>query len=255
MLDSLAASNLQTRLKENPYPGRGLILGRNLEGAWVQVYWIMGRSEQSRNRVFKYEKDILRTEAADPSKVQDPSLIIYNAMREANRHFIVTNGSQTDVLYEGLHQGLSFSQSLKSQQHEPDAPHFTPRISGDLDLTQETGEVWLSMIKASATDSNYSEYHFFHYPFLPKGYGYGLTTYQNNGNPLPSFQGTPCLLPLQGNASDIAITYWNVLNEDNKIALAVRLIRTPEALPEVVILNKYAAPYIEESRRGEYVKK
>ncbi|MGK5091874.1 IMP cyclohydrolase [Deltaproteobacteria bacterium TL4] len=234
-------NNLQTRIIENPYPGRGIILGKNEEGRWCQVYWIMGRSENSRNRIFKYEDDVLHTEAAEPSKVKDPSLIIYNAMRVENQQFVVTNGSQTDVIVEGLRKSKTFQSALLSQKHEPDTPNFTPRISGYLDLRDGVGQAWLSIIKASPLNSDHSEYHFFHYPYIPSGYGYAVTTYQNDGNPLPPFEGAPMILELQGNAAQIAQTYWNALNDENKISIAVLQIHPTGQYPEVFMINKYCA--------------
>ena len=128
MTAEVAARNLQERIADNPYPGRGIVIGRNEAGEWIQVYWIMGRSPNSRNRLFAYEDEILRTQAADPSKVDDPSLIIYNALRQLDGNFIVTNGAQTDGIYEGLANGKSFAESLLDWNHEPDAPNFTPRF-------------------------------------------------------------------------------------------------------------------------------
>ena len=238
MLEELSAKNLQERLARNPYPGRGIVIGRNEQGQWTQVYWIMGRSANSRNRLFACEENILRTQAADPSKVDDPSLIIYNAMRQTEGNFIVTNGAQTDAIYAGLQQGQSFAESLLDWKHEPDAPNFTPRISGA--VNRPAGEVWLSIIKVSPFDEEQSEHHFFRYADVQSGYGYAITTYQGDGDPLPSFEGSPYLLLLEGDAAQIAAHFWENLDEENKISLAVRQIDPQTGEERMEILNKYA---------------
>lgn len=233
------ADNFSQRIAQNAYPGRGIILGRSAANHWVQVYWIMGRSENSRNRVFEEKEGLLQTKAAHPAKVADPSLLIYNAMREAKGVFIVTNGVQTDAIAQGFEQGSTFEEALSSQVHEPDAPNFTPRISGYLDLRQNQARVMLSIIKASPFDTEHSEHSYFHYQTIAPGYGYAITTYQQDGNPLPSFEGSPFLVPLKGEASQIAQTYWEALNEANKIALAVKNIDSQTQDSETMILNKY----------------
>ena len=239
MTAEVAARNLQERIAANPYPGRGIVIGRNEAGEWIQVYWIMGRSPNSRNRLFAYEDEILRTQAADPSKVADPSLIIYNALRQLDGNSIVTNGAQTDGIYEGLQQGKSFAESLLDWNHEPDAPNFTPRISGLIEL--EKGAVWLSAIKVSPFTSEQSEHHFFRYADIQPGFGYAVTTYSGDGNPLPSFDGAPYLLALQGDAAQIAAGFWGALDEDNKISLAVQQIDPKSGESKIEIVNKYSA--------------
>jgi IMP cyclohydrolase len=239
MLEETALQNLQERLAENPYPGRGIVVGCNEERQWIQVYWIMGRSANSRNRIFVYADEMLRTQAADPAKVADPSLIIYSAMRHLDGLFIVTNGAQTDGIYEGSQQGRSFAESLLAWQHEPDAPNFTPRISGLVD--RQRGAAWLSVIKASPFNADQSEHHFFHYAHIQPGYGYAITTYRGDGEPLPAFTGSPYLLPLQGDAAQIATRFWETLDADNKISLAVRQIDPQSGEVRMKILNKYSA--------------
>lgn len=238
MLEELAAKNLQERLAENPYPGRGIVIGRNEQGQWIQVYWIMGRSANSRNRLFACEEDILRTQAADPSQVANPSLIIYNAMRQAEGNFIVTNGVQTDAIHGGLQQGQSFAESLLDWKHEPDGPNFTPRISGV--VNRPAGEVWLSIIKVSPFDEEQSEHHFFRYADIQPGYGYAITTYRGDGDPLPSFEGSPYLLTLEGDAAQIAAHFWKTLDDENKISLAVHQIDPQTGEDRMEILNKYS---------------
>lgn len=239
MLEETARQNLLERLAENPYPGRGIVIGRNEEGQWIQVYWIMGRSANSRNRLFVYADEVLRTQAADPSKVADPSLIIYSAMRRLGGFFIVTNGAQTDGIYAGLQQDKPFADALLDWQHEPDAPNFTPRISGLID--QHRGAAWFSVIKASPFTADQSEHHFFHYAHIQPGYGYAITTYRGDGDPLPAFAGSPYLLPLQGDAAQIASRFWETLDADNKISLAVRQIDPQSGVASLEILNKYSA--------------
>ena len=240
MLKDLAAQNLRQRLRENSYPGRGIVIGRNERREWIQVYWIMGRSANSRNRIFVYDSEILRTQAANPDSVEDPSLIIYNAMRTSGRRFIVSNGVQTDAIYHGVERGLSFAETLLNENHEPDGPDFTPRISGCVDLSQAAARTCLSIVRASSFDPKRSEHHFFHYAAVKPGYGYAITTYQGDGKPLPSFEGAPFLLTLQGNAEQIATSLWSVLDADNKISLAVRWIDPRTVQSDVVVINRYA---------------
>lgn len=236
MTQQTARANLARRLQGNPYPGRGIVVGRSDRGRWIQVYWIMGRSPNSRNRVFVLEGDTLRTEAADPSRVEDPSLIIYNAMRRLDQVFIVSNGAQTDAVYTGLAQGHSFVEALADWAHEPDAPNFTPRISAALEL--DSGQVWVSIIKA-APGSSASEQHFCRYVQVPVGVGYAVTTYTGDGSPLPAFEGTPYLLPLEGGAADIAAAYWRLLDAENRVSLAVRQIDATTGAVETEIVNKH----------------
>ena len=237
MCQSLAANNMRERLANNPYPGRGIVLGRADDGAWIQVYWIMGRSENSRNRIFVCEEGILRTQAADPAKVEDPSLIIYNAMRSSGRRFVVSNGVQTDAIWQGLEAGASFADALTGWHHEPDAPNFTPRISGCTDLQE--GVCWLSILKKSPFSDDASERHFFRYDDVPPGSGYAITPYSGDGHPLPSFDGAPYVLDLSGGAAEIAAHFWSQLNGDNKIALAVRSIDPHSGDAQLIVENRY----------------
>ena len=238
-LSAKAAQNLSTRLQHNPYPGRGIVLGRSTTRQWVQVYWIMGRSANSRNRVFVENQGCLQTQAADASQIKDPTLIFYNAMREMDGCFIVSNGDHTDTMAQGLEQGKSFAETLFPQAHEPDAPHFTPRIAGCIDLRPPQAKTMLAFIPASPFNPACSEHRFFHYQTIEWGYGYALTTYQGEGHPLPPFEGTPFLVALQGTGTQIAETFWNALNADNKISLAVKTIDPSSKASTLVILNKY----------------
>ena len=237
-MKELSTLNVENRLRNNTYPGRGIIIGKSNKDQWIQVYWIMGRSENSRNRIFVLEDGILKTQAADPGKVEDPSLIIYNAMQQVDGYYIVTNGSQTDTIYDGIKQKKSFAESLLQRIHEPDAPNYTPRISGILVPGNPGNTVWLSVIKASPFDKEQSEHHYFRYSSIPAGFGYAVTTYKSDGNPIPSFEGSPYVVPLEGKANEIADFYWNVLNEANRISLAVRIIDS-NGKQDTVIINKH----------------
>ena len=216
----LAERNLTQHIAENVYPGRGIVLGRNEENSWIVIYWIMGRSSNSRNRIFTHVNGILRTEAADPSLLEDPSLIIYNVMRNVDQRIVVTNGSHTDTICEGLAQGESFYTAQYSEKHEPDAPNYTTRISGMIE--QSASSMSLSRITKSDFSVEQSAHFYYHYNEILPGYGYCLTTYMGDGNPLPAFEGDPILVPLEGDAERIANFYWQKLNQDNRISLFVR---------------------------------
>ena len=235
-----ASANFQSHVAGNPYPGRGLILGKSANGeSWLQVYWIMGRSPNSRNRQFSLAGSTLRTEPFDPSKVEDPSLIIYEAMLELPGKILVSNGDQTRTLCDGLAAGKSMKCALASREREPDAPNYTPRITGMFDFTGETVEIGLSILKANKIDPAHTDRHYF-FPAEPsKGLGYGLTTYMGDGNPLPTFSGDPLLLPLAATAEETLELYWKALDEDNKISLAVKEIALDGRSSRVVMKNKY----------------
>ena len=237
LIKELAARNFSKHISENVYPGRGIVLGRNHENSWIVIYWIMGRSKNSRNRIFTHENGILRTEAADLSIVEDPSLIIYNAMRDLDDCIVVSNGKHTDRICKGLEEGKNFYTVLHSEKHEPDAPNYTPRISGI--IQREEGSMALSIISKSVFSDEQSEYRFYRYTDISPGYGYCLTTYMGGGNPLMSFKGGPLVLPLHGNAEQIANYYWNELNSENRVSLAVReLTHTGEDRLKIINRNQ-----------------
>ncbi|CAG7644153.1 hypothetical protein PAESOLCIP111_04636 [Paenibacillus solanacearum] len=227
-------------LQDNVYPGRGIIIGLTPDGTrLVQVYWIMGRSENSRNRVFIEEANgFLRTEAKDPAKLTDPSLIIYYPVKHVNGAHIVTNGDQTDTIHEALQAGGSFESALATRTYEPDAPNFTPRISGIVDLRDEQFAYKLSILKSSANTEDQTLRHTYSYEKALPGLGHCIHTYAGDGNPLPSFQGEPALVPLFDDARQIADTYWNALNDENKIALLVKTIRLTDGAAELLVVNK-----------------
>lgn len=235
----LARQTFSSRLAANPYPGRGLVVGRAASGgAWLQVYWIMGRSEHSRNRAFVAEGGVLRTEPLDWEKVRDPSLIVYEAMLERGRQFLASNGDQTRSLLEGLEAGRSPQAALAAREREPDAPNYTPRISGMLDLSGEAPTVFLSLLKANRIDpSGTDRYAYCPSPPVP-GFGYGLTTYMGDGDPLPSFKGDPLLLPLEEDAEATLERYWGALDAENRIALAVKEIARSGGASRLLVRNR-----------------
>ena len=232
----LAERNLTQHIAENVYPGRGIVLGRNEENSWIVIYWIMGRSSNSRNRIFTHEDGIVRTEAADPSMLEDPSLIIYNVMRDVDERIVVTNGSHTDTICNGLTQCESFYTSLHDEKHEPDAPNYTTRISGIIDPSDSS--IALSRITKSDFSTEHSTHFYYRYTDIPAGYGYCVTTYMGDGNPLPAFTGDPILLPLEGDAEKIADNYWQLLNPDNRISLFVRELNS-SGKDRLKIINRF----------------
>jgi IMP cyclohydrolase len=237
---SALAERTISELKNNPYPGRGIIIGLTPDGSkYAQVYWIMGRSENSRNRIFVAEPDgFVRTEARDPAKLSDPSLIIYYPVRHTNGAHIVTNGDQTDTIYTALQQGGTFEQALATRTYEPDGPNFTPRISGLVDLNDKRNAYKLSILKTNENDETQTKRQFFHYENAIPGYGHFISTYQGDGNPLPSFAGEPKLAPLYDDGRETALYYWELLNDDNKISLLVKTIRRDNGEAALTIINK-----------------
>ena len=209
-------------IKDNPYVGRGIVIGKSENSKYaVCAYFIMGRSNNSRNRVFTKKGDDLFTEPHDVSKVEDPSLIIYAAVRKTEGGLIVTNGDQTDTIYDGLKNGLSFSDSLKSREFEPDAPNLTPRISGymtfgDGDFTYE-----MSILKSADPLGTACNRYTFSYPSLP-GLGHFIHTYVTDGNPIPTFQGEPERVMIPDSIDAFTENLWDNLNAENKISLYVR---------------------------------
>ena len=206
-------------LHENPYPGRGIILGRSEDGARaITLYFIMGRSVNSRNRVFEKTEDGIRTRALDPAKLTDPSLVIYNPVRIRDGRTIVTNGDQTDTIVEYLQSGRSFREALMSREFEPDAPNYTPRISG---LVERNGSYTLSILKTAGGDPACCLRAFFVYSNPIPGLGHFISTYKTDGDPLPSFEGEP--IPINITVADgfekYAYSVWNSLNEENKVSL------------------------------------
>jgi len=219
-----AEAHFRDRIATNPYPGRGLVVGRTAAGAWAQVYWIMGRSPHSQNRRFVAEGSSLRTEPVDASQVEDPSLIIYEAMLELPGLYLVTNGDQTRTLADGLAAGGRFEALLAGREREPDAPNYTPRISALLDLRGDVARLSFSVLRANALDPEQSDRHTFEVGAPSPGLGLGLTTYEGDGQPLPPFRGEPLWMPLAEKPEELLERYWEALDAQNRVALAVKEI-------------------------------
>lgn len=231
--------SLAQELQENAYPGRGIVLGRSEDGTKaVAAYFIMGRSENSRNRIFVEEGEGIRTQAYDPSKLTDPSLIIYAPVRVLGHRTIVTNGDQTDTVYEGMEKGLTFEQSLRSREFEPDAPNYTPRISGLMELENGGYSYSLSILKSNNGDPACCNRYTFSYENCAAGEGHFIHTYMHDGNPLPSFEGEPKLVAIPDDMEKFTNMLWNNLNPDNKVSLFVRYIDIATGRYETVIKNK-----------------
>ena len=229
--------NLLELLRGNPYPGRGIVLGKSEDGKHaIAVYFIMGRSENSRNRVFVPTEDGIRTEAADPAKMTDPSLIIYHPVRKAGGGLIVTNGDQTDTVRDYLLEGRTFAEALKTRTFEPDAPNYTPRISG---LLSPDGSFQLSILKSAEGDPACCCRYFYHYDAPLAGEGRFIHTYQGDGNPLPSFEGEPVRVSLDGSDPEtLADRVWEALDLDNKVSLFVRFVNLADRTHRDAIRNR-----------------
>ncbi|HEY8464171.1 MAG TPA: IMP cyclohydrolase [Bacillota bacterium] len=237
-IDTLVEQNM-AQLKDNVYPGRGIILGMTPDGQnLVQVYWIMGRSTNSRNRIFVTENGFVKTQAFDQNKVEDPSLIIYYPARDYHNCHIISNGDQTDTIFTALQNGGSFESALQTRTFEPDAPNFTPRISGIIDLNSSRFAYQLAIIKPVAGNSEFCTHQFFNYQKALPGMGHCLHTYTGDGTPLPSFTGEPYLVQLPEGIEAIAAFYWQLLNKENKISLLVKLINLQTKQVQLRILNK-----------------
>ena len=227
--------DLAALLAGNPYPGRGIVLGKTADGKQsVAAYFIMGRSENSRNRVFVKEPDGIRTQAYDPAKLADPSLIIYHPVRQMGRGLIVTNGNQTDTILEFLERGLPMEQALRTREFEPDGPNWTPRISG---LLSPDGSYKLSILKAADEAGTGCLRQTFEYPGQP-GLGHFLHTYKCDGDPIPSYEGEPTPVSIEGDIDAFTASLWENLNQDNKVSLFTRFISLESGKAETRIVNK-----------------
>ena len=227
------------KLQGNAYPGRGIIIGKTPDGKKaVTAYFIMGRSENSRNRIFVEEGQGIRTEAFDPSKLVDPSLIIYAPVRVLGNDTIVTNGDQTDTVYEGLEKGLTFEQSLRSRQFEPDEPNCTPRISGLLHVADGEFHYAMSILKSNNGNPASNNRYTYTYENPIAGEGRFIHTYMHDANPLPSFEGEPKLISIPDDMEAFTEMLWNSLNEENKVSLFVRYIDIATGTYETKIINK-----------------
>lgn len=230
---------IETLLKENAYPGRGIVLGKTPDGTkGVTAYFIMGRSENSRNRIFVEDGDGIRTQAFDPSKLVDPSLIIYAPVRVLGNKTIVTNGDQTDTIYELMDKQMTFEQALRTRTFEPDAPNYTPRISGIMHIENGKYNYALSILKSNNGNPDSCQRYTFAYEAPAAGEGHFIHTYQCDGNPLPSFEGEPKLVNIVDDINDYTQLLWTSLNADNKVSLFVRYIDIATGKYETRIVNK-----------------
>ena len=232
-------ADLEKILREVSYPGRGIVIGRSCDGKKAVIaYFIMGRSANSRNRIFVTEGAGIRTEAFDPSKMEDPSLIIYAPVRVLGNKTIVTNGDQTDTIYEGLDQQMTFEQSLRSREFEPDAPNYTPRISGILHFDDGKFNYAMSILKSANGNPDSCQRFTFSYNNPIAGEGHFIHTYMGDGNPLPSFEGEPKLVNIANDIDYYTNRLWESLNEDNKVSLFVRFVNLETGAVETRIVNK-----------------
>ena len=232
--------SLKDELQNNPYPGRGIIAGKSADGKYaVSAYWTMGRSAGSRNRVFVTDGEGIRTQAFDPTLIAgDQSLIIYAAVRVLGKKLIVTNGDQTDTIFDGLKNGLTFEQSLRSRKYEHDAPNYTPRISSILTTENGTLHYALSLLKSDSGNPDCTERFTYTYENPKNGDGRFIHTYTGDGNPLPSFEGEPKLIRIEGDIDTFANNIWSWLNEENKVSLFVRFIDIETGKYETRLINK-----------------
>ncbi len=231
---------LKEELGSTAYPGRGILLGRSADGKKAVIgYFIMGRSVNSRNRIFIADGDGLKTKAFDESKMVDPSLIIYNPVLVLGNTQIVTNGDQTDTVFDFLKDGKTFEDALRTRTFEPDSPNFTPRISGVID--SKSGAYKLSILKSDCGDEASVQRFFYEYEQPKAGEGHFIHTYMGDGNPLPSFEGEPQLVAIPNDIDTFTKTVWESLNEENKVSLFTRFIDLETGEIESRICNKHEA--------------
>lgn len=244
-----AEEQMVVKLRCNPYPGRGIVIGTSEDGLYaVQVYWIMGRSDNSRNRIFATEGGRLFTEAADPSKMKDPALVIYNAMREYHRSFVVSNGDQTDTVAEELDfsADITLSDALMNRVYEPDVPNYTPRITGmctidnDGICSAELAILRKSELAVEWESGDDCQRFYYQLGHIAPGFGFCVTTYMGDGNPLPAFTGEPYPVLLHGDIGQVIMNYWQLLNPDNRVSIAVKFIEIATGKFQIEIVNKYS---------------
>ena len=235
----MTKKNLAQELAGNSYPGRGIVIGKSADGKYaVTAYFIMGRSTNSRNRVFVEDGAGIRTQAFDPSKLEDPSLIIYAPVRVLGNKTIVTNGDQTDTIYELMDKQQTFEQALRTREFEPDAPNYTPRISGSMHLENGSYNYAMSILKSNNGDPSSCNRYTFAYENPKAGEGRFIHTYMGDGSPLPSFEGEPTIVEIEGGIDDFTEMIWKNLNEENKVSLFVRYIEIATGKYETRIINK-----------------
>ena len=231
--------DIYEELKANAYPGRGIVIGKSADGkSAVTAYFIMGRSENSRNRVFVEDGDGIRTQAHDPSKMEDPHLIIYAPVRVLGNKTIVTNGDQTDTIYDLMNQQMTFEQSLRTREFEDDAPNFTPRISGIIKTTDGNFNYAMSILKSDDGDDSSCLRYTYSYNNPKAGEGRFIHTYMGDGSPLPSFEGEPKKVAVPSDIDEFTNGLWDALNADNKVSLFVRFIDLETGDVQSRIVNK-----------------
>lgn len=231
--------SLKKELSGNTYPGRGIIIGKSADGTHaVTAYFIMGRSGNSRNRVFVEDGEGIRTQAFDPAKLTDPSLVIYAPVRVLGNKTIVTNGDQTDTIYELMDKQQTFEQALRTREFEPDGPNYTPRISGIMHIENGSYNYAMSILKSSDGNPAACNRYTFAYENPIAGEGHFIHTYMGDGNPLPSFEGEPTRIGIEGEIDEFTKLVWENLNEDNKVSLFVRYIEIATGKYESRIVNK-----------------
>ena len=237
--EAMQMISLEQELKQNAYPGRGIVIGQSANGKYaVTAYFIMGRSENSRNRIFVEDGDGIRTQAFDPSKLSDPSLIIYAPVRVLGNKTIVTNGDQTDTIYELMDKQMTFEQALRTREFEPDAPNYTPRISGIMHIENGKFNYAMSILKSNNGDPSSCNRYTFAYENPKAGEAHFIHTYMGDGNPLPSFEGEPVPVAIEGDIDAFTSFVWENLNEENKVSLFVRYIDIATGAYESRIVNK-----------------
>ena len=230
--------DIKQDLAGNSYPGRGIVIGQSADGKQAVIaYFIMGRSENSRNRVFVEEGAGIRTQAFDPAKLSDPSLVIYAPVRVLGEATIVTNGDQTDTVYDFLKEGKTFEEALRTRTFEPDGPNYTPRISGIVERRQGSFTYKLSILKSCGGDPDFAQRFFFEYAPKP-GLGHFIHTYKQDGDPIPSYEGEPTPVLIEGDIDAFTASLWENLNQDNKVSLFVRTIDLTTGGTETRIVNK-----------------
>lgn len=235
----MALINIKNELEQNSYPGRGIIIGKSKDGEnAVIAYFIMGRSENSRNRIFEEFENGIKTKAFDESKLIDPSLIIYSPVRVIDNKTIVTNGDQTDTIYDFIKNGESFEEALRTRTFEPDPPNFTPRISGILDFKVDDFSYKLSILKSNNGNENSAQRFFYEYQSPVCGEGHFIHTYKCDGNPIPSFFGEPKLVEINSDINEFTNMIWNALNQENKVSLFTRFVNLKTGAITSKIINK-----------------
>ena len=231
--------SMPARLQGNTYPGRGIVVGKTADGKHAAfAYFIMGRSANSRNRIFTEKDGAVFTEPFDASKVEDPSLIIYAAIRKYENKLIVTNGDQTDTVWKGLKAGIPFADALAQRCFEPDPPNFTPRISAMATFAQGDFSYQMSILKSGDEEGSFCNRYTYSYGSAKAGVGHFIHTYQGDGNPLPSFEGEPEKVAIEGDIDTFTNAVWDSLNPENKVSLFVRFIDLKTGKAETRIVNK-----------------